>query len=171
MVERRFVKPIAHSCLVSPHSKAVLSLGSPQSDPFRPQVPFLYAGHQRFHSQGSTFGHSGSAPGRQSPCAPVAGVRGNRIMVPRRGVILHDSGGAGGTVKILRRPGCQPTAGLRSLTALTAVALTLVFLAAACTRSGSVGAGGLADIGRRPHTTVGALIFSPPRDATAVSQN
>ena len=72
-------------------------------------------------------------------------------------------------MKILRRPGCQPRAGLRSLTALTALALTLVFLAAACTRSGSVGAGGLPDIGRRPHTTVGALIFSPPRDATEVS--
>ena len=72
-------------------------------------------------------------------------------------------------MKILRRPGCQPRAGLRSLTALTALALTLVFVAAACTTSGSVGAGGLADIGRRPHTTVGALIFSPPRDATEVS--
>jgi len=72
-------------------------------------------------------------------------------------------------VKILRRPGSQPRAGLRSLTALTAVALTLVYVAAACTKSGSTGAGGLADIGRLPHTTVGALIFSPPRDATEVS--
>ena len=72
---------------------------------------------------------------------------------------------------ILRRPWCQPTAGLRSPTALTALALSLVFVAGACTKSGSAGGGGLADIGRRPHTTVGALIFSPPRDATEVSPN
>src|SRR5438067_1500507 len=70
---------------------------------------------------------------------------------------------------MLRCPGRQPGAGLRSLTALTLTLALVVFVAVGCTKSGSVGAGGLADIGRRPHTTVGALIFSPPRDATEVS--
>ncbi|HEY2668677.1 MAG TPA: L,D-transpeptidase family protein [Actinomycetota bacterium] len=74
-------------------------------------------------------------------------------------------------MKILRRPGCQSSAGRRSLPALTALALTLVLVGTACTKPSSAGAGGLADIGRRPHTTVGALIFSPPRDAREVSPN
>src|SRR5437660_8754998 len=70
---------------------------------------------------------------------------------------------------MLRCPGRQPGAGLRSLTALALTLALVAFVAAACTKSGSAGAGGLADIGRRPHTTVGALIFSPPRDAMEVS--
>src|SRR5437763_5459451 len=70
---------------------------------------------------------------------------------------------------MLRCPGRQPGAGLRSLTALTLTLALVVFVAVGCTKSGSVGAGGLADIGRHPHTTVGALIFSPPRDAIEVS--
>src|SRR5438132_14398188 len=70
MVERRFVKPIAHSCLVSPHSKAVLSLASHQSDLFRPHVPYLYGGHQRFHSQGSTSGTPGAVWVAIATCRP-----------------------------------------------------------------------------------------------------
>jgi lipoprotein-anchoring transpeptidase ErfK/SrfK len=51
----------------------------------------------------------------------------------------------------------------------TALVLALACIAAACAKSGSGAAGSLADIGRLPHTTIGALIFSPPRDATEVS--
>jgi lipoprotein-anchoring transpeptidase ErfK/SrfK len=51
----------------------------------------------------------------------------------------------------------------------TALVLVLAFLAAACSKAGPGALGSLADIGRRPHTTIGALVFSPPRDATEVS--
>src|SRR4030088_926748 len=64
----------------------------------------------------------------------------------------------------MRRPG------LGSPAVRGALVLVLALLAAACTKSGSGGPlGSLADIGRRPHTTIGVLIFSPPRDATEVS--
>src|SRR4030088_2602955 len=64
----------------------------------------------------------------------------------------------------MRRPG------LGSPAVRGALVLVLALLAAACTKSGSGGPlGSLADIGRRPHTTIGALIFSPPRGATEVS--
>jgi lipoprotein-anchoring transpeptidase ErfK/SrfK len=50
-----------------------------------------------------------------------------------------------------------------------ALVLAVACIAAACAKSGSGAVGSLADIGRRPHTTIGALIFSPPRDATEIS--
>jgi lipoprotein-anchoring transpeptidase ErfK/SrfK len=50
------------------------------------------------------------------------------------------------------------------------MALALAFLATACSTSGSgTVAGSLENIVSRPHTTIGALVFSPPRNATEVN--
>ena len=63
----------------------------------------------------------------------------------------------------------NPGAGLRSARAFGALVAVLAVFAAACSSGGSRAAGtGVPDINHVPHTTVGALIFSPPRDATEV---
>jgi lipoprotein-anchoring transpeptidase ErfK/SrfK len=58
---------------------------------------------------------------------------------------------------------------IRGRAVRSALVLAVALIAAACAKSVPGAAGSLADIGRRPHTTIGALIFSPPRDATEVS--
>lgn len=58
-------------------------------------------------------------------------------------------------------------AGLRNARVVVALALALALVASACSKSGP-GSASPATIDSRPHTTIGALIFSPPRDAIEV---
>src|ERR1700730_9598020 len=120
MVERRLVKLIPDSCLVSPHSMAVLRGRSPQSDRFRPQAPLS----RRTASWPTVSLHL-----RPARCgAGVAPGGGNRIMVARRHgdrtcPTQGESGGVGRTEKTIRGRAVR-----------TARVLTLAFIGAACAK-------------------------------------